>query len=79
MLEAYISHIVTDQGNGGAFCSNCSQTISEILQEKWHQEALEAVSSQRGIQHFPDHMVCPGCGAHLADGGVSVQIGGSDF
>lgn len=59
MAKAYREHIVTDQGNGGAYCSECLADLTSDI---------------NGKAPYP----CPGCGAEYEEGGLYVNMGGSD-
>lgn len=62
---AYREHIVTDQGNGGAYCSNCHTDLT----------ARHPLYKIPNLQN--NH--CTGCGYKIIEGGLYIQSGGSDF
>ena len=62
--KVYRLHVVTDQGNGGAYCSKCDADLSP--------------SGPFGIGPAP--YPCPGCGAEWIDTEIGgYNFGGSDF
>lgn len=64
--KVYRRHVVTDQGNGGAYCSKCGH---DLTSRSWF-----------GEKEDPPIYPCPGCGAEWEDTDVSgYGFGGSDF
>ncbi len=62
--RVYRMHVVTDQGNGGAYCSKCGHNLTS--------------GAQFGAD--PPIYPCPGCGAEWEDTDISgYGFGGSDF
>ena len=62
--KVYRLHVVTDQGNGGAYCSSCGANLSST--------GFLGLDSPL----YP----CPGCGAEWIDTDtVGYSLGGSDF
>ena len=83
---AYIESIVTDQGNGGSYCSNCDQDLTNLCREQTN--ILIELTSQKAIREgrIPElekklekSYICPGCKYNLKDGGTYINSGGSDF
>lgn len=65
--KATREHCVTDQGNGGAYCSNCGHS-------------LDAPHNGLGMDIGSAPNPCPGCGLEWEEGSISgYSFGGSDF
>ena len=76
--RATIDHIVTDMGNGGAYCSHCSNDLTSYI-DSYHKELRKALD--RGLEELwkmPD-LQCPKCEYKLREGSLYVSTGGSDF
>jgi len=85
--KAYITAVVTDQGNGGCWCSECNFDLSSATQQ-WHETTMRLVKvnmvhleNKEPLEKAPEaHYKCPGCGAELQWGDISpYSFGGSDF
>jgi len=71
--KATREHVVTDQGNGGAYCSNCGYDLtSKMNPDFWANNSV--------YNYFlPVPNPCPGCGLEWEEGGTYINYGGSDF
>jgi hypothetical protein len=67
--SATIESIVTDQGNGGSYCSNCNYNLTEYVDQ---------VYLKRGPEDARSDPACPGCTYSLTFGSMYINWGGSD-
>lgn len=61
--EAFINSVVTDQGTGGSWCSNCEYPLDSCLR-KWTQEIIDNTGQQTEVWSEGFYK-CPNCGAKL--------------